>query len=154
MFFFACANNSKFELRSKSGANLVWVQEHKVSLFDHEDPTLLQCGSGRWLQLVKCNEPSFDAVLLHDDVVRFVQLNRRSFHGIKSEHCRDLISKFICRNISRCKQIEIFFVVPNKQLHEFSIGPIESPGALAKFQWPSDPERIKKRIQILGIDFD
>ena len=64
-----------------------------------------------------------------------------------------MIAKLKTSNVFDAHEVEIFFVVPTKQIASYKIGPVIHPESLESLCWPTSDDEVREKIQILGLDF-
>ena len=157
LLFFSHAKLGKIPLQDKDGEKFIWVCGASVTVFKPMSPNSVSCVLGEWLMPNIWNQGGYDGVFLEDtngrNVIRFVQTTTRDSHDVKLQFFIELINRLKTRNVFDVDEVEIFFVVPTHKLASYKIGPISHPASLKTFCWPTCADKVRKKIQILGLDF-
>jgi len=122
-----------------------------VLYFDPEKPPNIQDQATMWLKPLKWNQGGYDAVYVDrkNQLIRFVQITRGNEHSFKIQYFFDLLEKFSKK--FETKTLEIYFLVPKKQLLIFNIpnSKVEGQGLLKPF-WGENKEI--NQVKIRGIE--
>ena len=105
-----------------------------------------------WLKPIDWNQGGYDAVFINRLTARvvFVQVTAAIKHDLKLCYFKDFLMA-----LRRCfviSQVDIFFVIPNRNLKTFKISKILDTGDLTEYGWPKGKEKLK--VQIHGIDYN
>ena len=157
-FFFSWIRTGSIPLMSRDGNSVFWECNRSISIFEHRAPTKQTCPVGTWLRPYAWNCPAFDAVFIRVEgtrnIVRFVQITRAAQHEMKLAHCGSFLNALRSMDVFDANEVEIFFVVPQTLMMNFTIPKITSPKCLSsRYGWPTSAAAVADRIGILGIDF-
>ena len=157
LLFFSYAKLGKIPLQDKGGEKFKWECRASVTVFKPKSPNPVSCVFGEWLMPNIWNQGGYDGVYLDKtngrNVIRFVQTTTRDSHDVKLQFFIELINKLKTSNVFDPHEVKIFFVVPTEKLASYKIGPILHPESLQTLCWPTSDDEVRKRIQILGLDF-
>ena len=157
LLFFSYAQQGEIVLHDKNGDDVEWMCKGEVFVFIPNSPTLLTCAQGQWLKPNIVNQGSYDGIYLHKrmrrNVIKFMLITREHKRGVQLQYFLELVHELKREKVFTAQEVEIYFIVPRKNLATYKIGRIQSPDTLKTLGWPDFEDGVRDRIQILGLDF-
>jgi hypothetical protein len=157
LLFFSYAKQGKIPLQDKEGKKFMWECGASVRVFKPMSPNSVSCVLGEWLMPNIWNQGGYDGVYLEEtksrNVIRFVQTTTKDSHDVKLQFFIKLINKLKTKSVFDAHEVEIFFVVTTHKLASYKIGPVIQPESLKSLRWPTSDNAVRKKIQIVGLDF-
>ena len=125
LLFFSYAKLGEISLQDKAGKKCIWKCGASVTVFIPNSPNSVSCVLGEWLMPNIWNQGGNDGVYLEKingrNYVRFVQITTRDSDDVKLQFFIQLIDKLKTSNVFDAHEVEIFFVVPTKQIASYEI---------------------------------
>ena len=155
MWFFALIRFGDINLEGKRA---VTFRQAVIIQLDPSTEIRIPASREVWFKPRKWNQGGYDAVHVdyHHRLVTFFQVSRSRYHSLKLEFFSSLMRNLVFqRTTAKNVRVEIIFVVPNDQIHAFTISEVTGSGLLAAYSnrnkvfWAKGCE--KELVEVMAV---